>query len=78
MSRSFTARTLLAACGVLVLLLSALTAMQYQWSVRVAAADVSESISIPRLTTQFLRQDAWALRHRRPMMSISTDGWNHP
>jgi hypothetical protein len=31
---------LLAICGGLVILLGALIAMQYQWSVRVAAADV--------------------------------------
>jgi signal transduction histidine kinase len=70
---------LLAICGALVVLLGALTAIEYQWSVRVAAADVqrekehldsSASLfanqfnEIASQTTQFLRQDAWAAVQR--------------
>lgn len=64
---------LLAICGALVVLLGGLTAVQYQWSVRVAAADVererehldsaaslfaSQFNEIVSQAAQFLRQDA--------------------
>ena len=70
---------LLAICGALVVLLGALTAMQYQWSVRVAAADVqrekehlesaaslfaSQFNELASQASQFLRQDAWAAVQR--------------
>jgi two-component system sensor histidine kinase SenX3 len=66
-------------CGALVILLGALTAMQQQWSVRVAAADVqrekehldssaslfaSQFNELAFQATQFLRQDAWAAVQR--------------
>src|SRR5882724_2048754 len=75
MPRSFSSRMLLAICGALVVLLGALTAVQYQWSVRVAAADLqrekehldlSASLfggqfnQLVSQAAQFLRQDAWA------------------
>ena len=70
---------LLAICGALVVLLGALTAMQYQWSVRVAAGDVqrekehldsaaslfaSQFNELASQATQFLREDAWAAVQR--------------
>src|SRR4051794_10839423 len=70
---------LLAICGALVILLGALIAMQYQWSVRVAAADVqrekehldsSASLfagqfnELVSQVAQFLRQDASAAIER--------------
>jgi signal transduction histidine kinase len=66
-------------CGVLVVLLGALIAMQYQWSVRVTAADVqrekehldssaslfgSQFNELVSQATQFLREDAWAAVQR--------------
>ena len=39
MATSFGSRTLIAICGVLVILLAAFAAVQYRWSTRVAAAD---------------------------------------
>src|SRR5215472_5256021 len=79
MPRSLSSRILLAICGALVVLLGALTAMQHQWSVRVAAADVerekehldsaaslfaSQFNELASQVTQFLRQDAWAAVQR--------------
>jgi len=70
---------LLVICGALVLLLGALTALQHQWSLRVAAADVqrekehlnsSASLfsnqfnELAFQTAHFLRQDAWAAVQR--------------
>ena len=70
---------LVAICGGLVVLLGALATIQYQWSVRVAAADVqrekehldssaslfaSQFNELASQTSQFLRQDAWAAVHR--------------
>jgi two-component system, OmpR family, sensor histidine kinase SenX3 len=76
---------LLAICGALVILLGALTAMEYQWSVRVAAADVqrerehldsssslfaSQFNELVALATQFLRDDAWAaIQHGEKLAS---------
>src|SRR5580692_2614915 len=79
MSRAFSSRMLLAICGALVVLLGTLIAMQYQWSIRVAAADVqrekehldssaslfaSQFNELASQASQFLRQDAWAAVHR--------------
>jgi two-component system sensor histidine kinase SenX3 len=70
---------LLAICGGLVVLLGALATIQYQWSVRVAAADVqrekehldssaslfaSQFNELASQASQFLRRDAWAAVHR--------------
>lgn len=84
MSRSFSSRMLLAICGALVVLLGALIAMQYQWSVRVAAADVqrekehldssaslfaSQFNELASQATQFLREDAWTTVQRGEMLA---------
>jgi signal transduction histidine kinase len=75
MRRSFGSRTLLAICSALVLLLGTLTAIQHQWSARVAAADVQrekehlnsaaslfahEFDELADRAMRFLQQDAWA------------------
>jgi signal transduction histidine kinase len=75
---------LLAICGALVVLLGTLIAMQYQWLVRVAAADVqrekehldssaslfaSQFNELVSLAAQFLRRDAWAAVQRNEKLA---------